>query len=218
VVLVAGADGCRAGWVVALVDGRSVAWEVLATAAEVCALDVAALAVDIPIGLPSGSRRACDVLARRRLPGAGSRVFPTPPRAVLGSTTYAEACERAEADSGRRLSRQTWGIWPKIADFDAAPRDDRRVVECHPEVSFAAMAGRVLGSKHSPAGLAERASVLRGWVDVDEALGSRPRGAAPDDCLDALACAWTARRWALGEAEVLGGELDAAGTPMRIVV
>ena len=45
-----------------------------------------------------------------------------------------------------------------------------------------------------------------------------PAGAGLDDALDALACAWTARRWARGEAEVLGGEVDVLGTPMRIVV
>ena len=39
----------------------------------------------------------------------------------------------------------------------------------------------------------------------------------PDDCLDAVACAWTATRWARGEAEVLGDEVDALGVPMRII-
>ena len=45
-----------------------------------------------------------------------------------------------------------------------------------------------------------------------------PASAALDDALDALACAWTALRWRRGEAEVLGGEVDATGVPMRIVV
>jgi predicted RNase H-like nuclease len=39
-----------------------------------------------------------------------------------------------------------------------------------------------------------------------------------DDALDALACAWAARRWRCGEARVLGdGERDAHGVLMRIV-
>ena len=41
---------------------------------------------------------------------------------------------------------------------------------------------------------------------------------AGDDHLDALAAAWSAHRWSHGQAEVLGGSLDATGLPMRIVV
>jgi predicted RNase H-like nuclease len=217
--VVAGVDGCRAGWVAALVSGRGVRWQVLPDAAAVCALEAAAIAVDIPIGLPDGERRSCDRAASQLLVGASSRVFPTPPRAVLGADSYAEACGRSEADCGRRLSRQTWGIWPKVASFDAASVDHARVVEAHPELSFLRMAGRVLPRKHDLVGLLTRVEALRPWVDVDDALAARPRGGVKDDdCLDALACAWTAARWLRGEAEVLGGELDATGTPMRIVV
>lgn len=228
VTVVAGVDGCRAGWVVALVTGRDVDWRLLPDAAAVCALDAAAVAVDIPIGLPDGERRSCDREASRLLVGASSRVFPTPPRAVLGASTYAEACALSEADCGRRLSRQTWGIWPKVASFDSAPRDDTLLVEAHPELSFLRMTGRVLPRKHDAVGVAARVAALRSWVDVDAALELRPRagvrggtggGVKVDDCLDALACAWTAGRWLRGEAEVLGGgEVDATGTPMRIVV
>ena len=45
-----------------------------------------------------------------------------------------------------------------------------------------------------------------------------PSGAALDDALDAAVCALVARRWARGEAEALGGEPDALGVPMRVVV
>nr|MBA3905799.1 DUF429 domain-containing protein [Pseudonocardiales bacterium] len=38
------------------------------------------------------------------------------------------------------------------------------------------------------------------------------------DVLDALAAAWSAARWARGDAEVLGDECDARGRPMRVVV
>jgi hypothetical protein len=40
-----------------------------------------------------------------------------------------------------------------------------------------------------------------------------------DDALDALACAWSALRFATGRAEVLGdGQRDARGLVMRIIV
>jgi predicted RNase H-like nuclease len=45
-----------------------------------------------------------------------------------------------------------------------------------------------------------------------------PARARPDDVLDALVCAWVARRWVDGAAETLGdGARDARGLLMRIV-
>ena len=144
-------------------------------------------------------------------------MFPTPPRAVLEAADYLEACDISHADCGKKLSKQTWAIWPKIVDFDRAPRDDGRLVEAHPEVSFRFMTGRVLPSKHSAAGLAERTAALAEFFDVHRALTAVPKGAALDDALDALGCAWTAQRQLEGNAGVLGGDLDELGIPMRIV-
>jgi len=55
-------------------------------------------------------------------------------------------------------------------------------------------------------------------VDPALALADLPDGARLDDVLDALAAAWSAGRWARGEAEVLGAEVDARGRPMQVVV
>ncbi len=77
--LMAGVDGVRGGWVVAVVCATDdVAWHVVDTAAEVLdrTRDCAAVGVDIPMGLPEGGARACDRTARRRLGTAGSAVFP----------------------------------------------------------------------------------------------------------------------------------------------
>ena len=97
---------------------------------------------------------------------------------------------------------------------DAA--DDPRLVEVHPELSFAALTGRVLGRKATAAGRAERLAALRGWLPGLD-LSAVPRG---DDAPDALAAAWSGRRWLDGAARVLpAGEppSDARGRPMRIV-
>jgi predicted RNase H-like nuclease len=91
-------------------------------------------------------------------------------------------------------------------------------VEVHPEVSLRRLCGRPLPPKRKADGRAERLEVLRGWLPDLALPVPRPGRAAVDDCLDAVACAWSARRWLRGEAEVLGGEVDATGLPMRIVV
>lgn len=221
--VVLGADGSPGnGWVVAEVrDGAGLRWHGVVGAAELlalaAALDADAVAVDVPIGLPERGLRACDVQARVRLRGGGaSSVFAAPARSALGFGTYAEA-----RPSLPTLSAQAYGLVGRIRDVDTAlqeagPGVHELVVECHPEVSLRALTGRVLARKKSAPGALQRLRAL------EAALGpvpdDPPAGAALDDALDALACAWTADRWARSEAQVLGGDVDATGTPMRIVV
>lgn len=212
---VLGVDGCPGGgWIGALVTPSSVTWLLLPDLAAVLSVPALAVGIDIPIGLPAVGPRTCDVLARARLGPRRSSVFPAPVRAVLGAPSYAEACSLSRAASGRALSKQAWFLVPRIADADTALTDHGRVVEVHPEVVFARLAG-VLPSKKQGAGRAAREVALRGELPPWPAP---PPPARIDDALDALACAWTARRWLCGQAEVLGGELDEDGTPMRIVV
>lgn len=211
---VLGVDGCPGGWVGARVNGDAVEWLLLPDAAAVLAVPAAAVGIDIPIGLPEVGPRPCDVAARSRLGARRSSVFPAPVRAVLAAASYEEARMRSVAASGRSLSAQAWQLVPRIADVDAAGVDHRRVVEVHPELVFVTLAG-ALPAKRTPAGAAAREAALRSWLPGG--WPPHPRPARLDDALDALACAWTAQRWQAGVAEVLGGELDPTGTPMRIV-
>ncbi len=224
---VLGVDGCPGGWVGALVPvgpaPRPVRWLSLPDATAVLAVGADAVGIDIPVGLPDRGPRRCDLEARRRLPGRGSTVFPAPLRAVLGARDYADARARSVAAGGRSLSVQTWNIVPKIREVDAAlsPADEDRVVEVHPELCFAVLAGHPLPPKRTGPGRAARIAALSGWVDAATALPDRPATARPDDALDALAAAWTALRWLHGDAEVLPAgpvDRDARGRPQRIVV
>lgn len=212
---VLGVDGCPGGWIGALVTGSCVEWLLLRDAAAVLAVPAAAVGIDIPIGLPSVGPRACDVAARALLGPRRSSVFPAPVRAVLPASSYAEACDLSRAASGRALSLQAWHLVPRIADVDRALTDHTRVIEVHPEVVFAHLAG-LLPPKKTADGHALRAEALRAWLPLG--WPPPPRPARPDDALDALACAWTAQRWLTGAADVLGNETDALGRPMRIVV
>jgi predicted RNase H-like nuclease len=148
-------------------------------------------------------------------------VFPAPPRAVLGAAGYAEACARCRAASGRALPVQAWHLVPRIADIDATlrPADHARVLEVHPELSFRALDPGVTAGKRTAPGAAQRRRAAASIVDDLEL----PRfvGVRADDVLDALAAAWSARRWATGDAEVLPSAdppRDEHGHPMRIVV
>jgi predicted RNase H-like nuclease len=145
-------------------------------------------------------------------------VFPAPPREVLAAADYAEACATSRRVTGRAISLQTFHITPKIAEWDALALPDR-VVEVHPELALRTLApGTDFAPKKSARGAGQRIAALARFVDPAVALADLPEGARLDDVLDALAAAWSAGRWARGEAEVLGGERDARGRPMRVVV
>lgn len=205
---VAGVDGCRRGWVVATDDGDV---RVVPTAADVVALDVAVIAIDMPIGLPDAGQRACDVAARKRLGARRASVFATPVRACLSASTYGDALVRHREADGRGLSRQAFNLLTKIRELDAFA-DDARLHESHPELAFARLLGHVpMHAKRTAAGRAERLRAL--------GLGAPPRcpGAASDDVLDALALLHTARHIASGTALRLGdGARDRRGIPMAV--
>ncbi len=200
-----GVDGCRGGWAVASAAG------VIAVPTFADVLDLAdggVVGVDMPIGLPDAGPRACDVAARRELGRPrGSSVFPAPPRAALGWRSWADAAG---------VSRQAYLLLAKIREVDElmSPALQSRVVEVHPELSFAAMAGGPMRhNKKTAEGRAERLAAL--------ALAAPPKapGAAADDVLDALAVLWTAQRVERADERRLGdGAVDAKGLRMEIVV
>lgn len=197
--VVAGVDACRGGWVaIALEDGQFADSLLATTFAQLLRTlaDAAAVGVDIPIGLPSEGVRAADLAARAFVGPRRSSVFPTPSRAALVATTYAEAREILPS-----LSAQSFALGRKILEVDDCLEE--RVFEVHPEVSFAALAGQHLRhSKRSWNGQMERRRLLTAaGVDLPNELTAGQ--AAADDVLDAAIAAWSAARKTRGEAATL---------------
>lgn len=185
--------------------------------------DLAAAAIDIPIGLAESAPRACDREARRLLGPRRNSVFPAPARAVLGATSYAHACAVSREHCGKGLSKQLYNILGKIRAVDdvVSPRLQAQLFEACPELSFALMHGGapMRHTKRTRDGQAARVAVLRVGlgVDVTPLVNRPPSGAARDDVLDALALAWTARRIAAGEGLRLGGDVDDMGLRMEVL-
>ena len=227
--LVAGADGCRKGWVVAFAEAGAQGLRLRQprvvpdfAALLAATADSAAVAVDIPIGLSEDGRRLADFAARACIGRRRSSVFPAPPRFCLNGAGYAEANQTSKVRFGRGLQRQTFNILPKICEADACmmPAMQDRLVESHPEVSFWALAQRMLPhAKHKPDGLAERLRLLHGIYGPGLGDLAAPAGAALDDLYDACVLAWTAARLASGTAVHLPEEpqLDSRGLRMEIV-
>jgi predicted RNase H-like nuclease len=195
---VAGADMAGGGWaVVALEENRIVDAFRCESFAEALLVDAEVVGVDIPIGIPESSPRPADVEARRFVGARASSVFPTPVRAVLEAPTYADARQIAVELTGKSVSSQSYALRHRILEVDELASRDERVIEVHPEVSFSELARRPLLSKHRTDGLAERRELLvEAGIEVPESV---PRISEPD-LLDATVVAWSARRYARGEA------------------
>ena len=108
------------------------------------------------------------------------------------------------AIDGVSVSAQTLALGTKVLEADALIRDEARLREVHPEVSFAALAGAHLAHPKSTwAGLRRRMELLeRAGISVPTDLGDAG-AAGPDDVLDAAVVAWSATRIARGVARSL---------------
>jgi predicted RNase H-like nuclease/predicted enzyme related to lactoylglutathione lyase len=195
---VAGVDLAGGGLaVVVLEDDRIVETFRCEAFADALLVDAKVVAVDVPIGIPDEGVRPADEAARRFVGPRASSVFTTPIRPVLEADTYAEARRLATEVTGQSISAQSYALRRRILEVDEYAREDERVIEVHPEVSFRELARRPLLSNHRTDGLAERRALLEeAGIDVPASV---PRIGEPD-LLDATVAAWSARRYALGQA------------------
>jgi predicted RNase H-like nuclease len=210
---VAGVDGCRAGWVAVCLAGDSksepVTWAVDARYLErIDDLghffpDLAAVGVDIPIGLYDEGWREADRAAQAFLGRRRSSVFSVPPRSVLEAATYQEAKAACFKLTGSMPSRQAYNLAAKILEVERwLPQAPCAVWEVHPEVSFTILLGhQARASKKTWAGAIERWEALSSaGVDLDAVPFEVGARVAVDDLLDAGAAAWSAWRVLTGRA------------------
>jgi predicted RNase H-like nuclease len=211
---VLGADACRAGWVgIALSEDGIQAYVhaqiagLVVLAAEAGPLEV--VGIDIPIGLADAGLRQADVMARKAAGPRWASVFITPVRAAVETADYQQACELNRRLAGCGISRQAFNLREKIMQVDSwLQQAPCPVVEVHPELCFAELAGAPLtDSKSTWAGAARRRQLLaaEGIVLAGD-LGLTGQQAGVDDVLDAAVVAWTARRVASGSARRLPAE------------
>ena len=146
--LVAGVDGCPAGWIAVLRDTAVAGSErvvVTSRFADLIEAGPAVIAVDMPIGLPDRigpGGRGPETALRPHLGERQSSVFSVPSRSAVYAMDYREACTLAAAtsDPPRKVSKQAFFLFPKIREIDGlllARADLRgRVFESHPEGVF----------------------------------------------------------------------------------
>ena len=213
---VAGVDGCRGGWVAALMRvghpesiriDRFDTIAMIADAPEKPRL----IGVDIPIGLPErieGAGRTPEQQIRPKLGRQAVAVFSMPGRAaVYAAPEYGSSREeiarahalvkaraKALSDPPKGVTIFGFHILPKVREVDALLRRQpdlrERIFEVHPEVAFWALNGRapVTAKKSTVEGLEERRRLLAAAGIPEQVLESPPpRGVKRDDVLDAIA-------------------------------
>jgi len=196
-----GIDGCKAGWVIWQVsDGVPTCQIVPEIADAVPLIQQGTALIDIPIGFSDTASpdRACDKAARRFLsPKRGSSVFPVPCREAAYANTYQQACDINVARLGKKLSKQSWFILPKVKQVDQLLNQFPNLYlrESHPEVVFAALNNRqpLDYGKKSREGYQERLAIIQAitpleWVRALEHQieSTLVKHASPDDLVDAF--------------------------------
>ncbi len=163
--VVAGVDGCKAGWI-AVIDRPGSPPEAEVHRSFAGLLDAlpgdAVIAVDMPIGLPENigpDGRGPERAVRQVLGNRKSSVFSIPSRtavyaeegpfadweAMRAARRRADRVARRTSDPPKGLSFQAFALFPRIREVDALLRSDPalagRVFESHPEAVFAALNG-----------------------------------------------------------------------------
>ncbi len=214
-IWLAGVDGCPGGWIVAFVRpvGDEIIIRIVSRFADVLGAPEApaVVAVDMPIGLPErtglGGREAENAV-RPLLGQRQSSVFSVPSRAAIYASDYGEACRIAAetSDPPRKVSKQLFNIAPKIREVDECLRADagaaKHTFEVHPEVAFWRLNGeraleepkKVKSRAYEPGLALRRKLLIAADLSAEAVHAPSPKGAGPDDLLDALACAAIARR------------------------
>ena len=235
---VAGADGCRAGWIAVLRNVSAPGVLKLHVGEPFSGLlnlkpALKVVAVDMPIGLPDRvgpDGRGPEKAARRHLGMRQSSVFSVPSREAVFEDDYRRACAAAlrTSEPPRKVSRQCFHLFPKIREIDAlmTPELEHRVYEVHPELAFWRLNGeremdlpKKVRGRANPEGLDQRRDLLIDWgMDrhfLDQEL---PAGCGRDDLLDAAANCVIAERILAGRAQPFPKDYLRDGTGLRMAI
>ncbi len=223
-----GVDGCRSGWFAVWREADQLDFGVYRTFKDIWHQhnDLTSVLVDVPIGLTSDQPRLLESEIRKLLAGRTSSVFSVPCRDAVYAMSYEDACDINFTQFGKKISRQSWNICPRIRDMDTFLLAHQKAInivgESHPELIFTLLAGGMLqNGKKRPEGLDERLVLLREHDPSLQPVFSaackkyRRKDVAKDDIVDAMALLV-----ACDDKQILsiGADTGIGGIPIRMHV
>lgn len=184
------------------------------------------LLIDMPLVLlnktSQNRKRPCDVAARKLLGRKSASVFSPPAEEALVGKNYREACQLNQEVNGKKISLQTWYLFPKIKDLrlflNEYPDWKCVVMESHLELVFQRFNDLkpLSFSKKTVAGIDERLAILERIEPSAKTFyqetyqATERKQVAPDDLLDAMALAIRAK---LGDFSSFGVYEESSNRP-----
>lgn len=203
---VVGVDGCKYGWI-SINLKENLFWEVELFSNIEELLDYYKtsdlILIDMPIGLLSKSKdeRFCDKEIRKALGyPRGMSVFGIPSRAAIYCESYNEGNNLNKMLMNKGISKQLWGIAPKIKSLDQYLIKNKilreKIFESHPELAFMMIKGQPMHyNKRKNEGYSERLELLKKIYPKTEEIVNYTlekylrKEVKKDDILDALVLA-----------------------------
>ena len=227
-----GVDGCRGGWIAAVLDYGDLRFERFGTMEDLIGKypQFDAFLVDMAIGLQDNADQIRpDQAAKEELGPKASTIFPIPCRSAVYAESEAEQKQENIRILGKSLAKQSIALVPKIRELDefmmSHPEYQNRILESHPEVDFARLKGSaVLSRKKDFIGLMERERILSECVDKKDIPvfydKAKELKCNPDDLMDALCLAVTGALYTHGMCETIPDEphKDSKGLEMKLTV
>ena len=232
VSLCIGADGCRGGWIAAVIDNGKLRVEKYTDIASLVNAypEFDSFLIDMVIGLQETAEDVRpDSYARNLIRQRSSTIFSSPSRQAVYEESDEEKRRANIAALGKSLSSQAIAIFPKIREIDEfmnCHREYRNIIqESHPEVCFARLNGNVVMSKKNTfEGMMERIRIMSQYLPgISSAyiLNMEKRlHCNADDIIDAVCLAITANLSMQGLTEPIPPvpQKDSRGLLMQMII
>ena len=204
---VIGIDGCKAGWIIAkTLENESISFQIIKNLNDVYleGINVSHIGIDIPLQLSHTGKRFAEIEARSLLKNRACTIFTPPTLNALRAKNYMDACEVNFNECGKRISKQSWNLFPKIKEaqefLENKSINKLRVFEVHPELSFMAMNDMILvqASKKTDIGREIRIKLIQKFFPKFSFESVRneykKNQALDDDILDSVSVLWSTQR------------------------
>lgn len=168
-----GIDACRKGWLLIYIQNEDHGYNFDESLEKIINNFPAQsrILVDMPVGLLEKKssvfiQRPCDADARKMLGKKHSSIFSPPCIEALYEKSYVDASRVNFEILGKKLSKQSWNIVPKIREVNAFlhlhPKWRGKILESHPELAFQFLNNNqpLLHSKKTKEGITERIQIL----------------------------------------------------------
>ena len=143
---VIGIDGCKAGWITTKILGnKSISFQIIESLNDsyLKESNLSHIGIDIPLQLSHSGKRIAEIEAWVLLKNRACTIFSQPTLNALRAKNYIDACDINFKECGKRISKQSWNLFPKIKEAQEFLENNSisklRVFEVHPELSFMAM-------------------------------------------------------------------------------